>query len=267
MTATIPRHPAKYSKAVLAEFLRQIAAEAEREHRHLAVLDPCAGTGERLGALMDELGHIFVGVELQPEWAAAHPAVIEGDCRKMPAEWTGRYDVLATSVVYPNRMTDHHVATDPCRRCVGGVSRTLDPECNVCGGSGLSRRNTYTHALRESGAEPAAGSMVVMPWGPGYRAAATLALQEFVRVTRPGGLVLFNIKNHLVDGVEQRVAEWYLHAFVALRCYVRAVVPVQTPGNRQGANGHAKPDDTGTKRDTRAPAELVLVLRTPGGAS
>lgn len=259
MTATIPRHPAQYHPKVAAELVRQVGIEADRLHCLLDVLDPCAGLGARLGDPLVEAGHRFVGVDVQPEWAAARPWVQQGDATALPGEWTDGFHVVASSPVYPNRMTDHHQAADVCKTCGGmdPADYVNDPPhtlCPACKGTRLSRRNTYAHALREAGTEPAEGSAVTLGWGKPYRDLHTAMVMEVLRVVRPGGLVLWNVKNHVADFQEQMVAEWFLYVFISQRCFVRVVVPVPTPGNRQGANAAA-----------RVGNELVLVLRAPGG--
>lgn len=258
----IPRHPAKFSPGVLNAVRLALLGE-----RRLDVLDPFAGVG-RIHELHVEQGHNTVGVELQPEWAAAHPRTVVGDATRLPFPG-GSFDVIATSPCYGNRMADHHDAQERCRACVDGlVERLATPDevdngyelgmafdpCGKCDGSGRRghTRNTYAHALREAGAELATGSAAGMQWGPEYRALHIAAWQEATRVLRHGGLFVLNISNHIRDGDEQNVAEWHLYVLFTLGYRLRQVSAIGTRRNRHGAN-----------RQLRVAAELVAILERP----
>lgn len=253
----IPRHPAKFSKPILAAIRKVLVPEAQAVG-HLKVLDVFAGQGG-----VHELAEQCVstlGVELQPEWAAAHPDTIVGDATALPAEWRDRFDALVTSPCYGNRMADHHDARDTCKTCAGTGTVPLDvadgevqTTCKVCHGAGLSRRNTYAHALRESGHDLVPGSAAGMPWGPRYRAFHEAAWREAFRVLRPGGLAVINAKNH--GDPLNRVVEFHLNIWLMLGCTIERAIPVPLRGNQQGAN-----------RDVREDHEMVLVLRMPPAA-
>lgn len=273
---TTPRHPAKFTGAVLDTITRALT---EHSPTHgLRILDPFAGVGG-VHQLHAKGGHDTVGVELQPEWAAANPRTVVGDATALPASWAGTFDALVTSPCYGNRMADHHQAADPCKPCAGtgedhthandchpdcdgrhhrGDGMAICPrgpvQCKACHGSGLSKRNTYAHALREGGAEPVEGSAAMMQWGPEYRELHTQAWREALRVLRPGGLIMVNISNHVRDNVEQKVAEWHLYVFIAMGCRLWEVRRIRTPRQRQGANASLRVD-----------GELLLVLHAPGG--
>lgn len=115
MTAVV-RHPARYSDQVLVAMGQLVDQLVDDQGRTVQVLDPFAGTGR-----VHELGQHTscelrtFGVELEPEWAGMHERTIVGDARKRPSRWTARFDVVATSPCYGNRMADHHEAKDPCR--------------------------------------------------------------------------------------------------------------------------------------------------------
>lgn len=246
-----PRHPAKFSKPVLTAIRKILVPEAIAVG-HIKVLDPFAGVGG-----VHELAEQSVstlGLELQPEWASAHEDTRVGDVLAMPADWRGFFDVLVTSPCYGNRMADHHAAADPCRACDGsGVGDYLDRvPCTTCKGTGLTRRNTYAHALRESGAEPVEGSAAMMQWGPEYRAFHEAAWRACKTVLRPGALAVINVSNHIRDGREQRVVEFHLNTWMLLGVTVQEVRRVQTQRNGQGAN-----------RDSRVEGEVVMALRLP----
>lgn len=255
MTTTaqvIPDHPAKYSATVLDRF-REVLVDHVQLHGPIRVLDPNAGVGG-----VHELAQAgtieTVGLELQPEWAAAHPDTIVGDATAMPFA-TGEFGGGVCSFCYGNRMADHHVAKDPCKApgCVHGVLvRPDEPPgtCSACKGSGLSKRNTYAHALRRSGVEPVASptNAQLSRWGPGYRQLHEAMLDEWLRVIEPGGLVVVNMSNHLetltVSGekvqVEHRVVEWWVNQLLVRGCRLDEVRRVATRRNRHGANGDAR---------------------------
>lgn len=186
----VPEHPAKFSRKILDVFREMLSAERDRVG-HLRVLDPFAGCGG-VHELAEERVETF-GYEIQPEWAAAHADTICGNVLELGSVFpAGTFDAVATSPSYGNRLADHHEAKDPCRnpacdggkveRAEGATPAEVDAgcelgvvfvDCPTCGGSGLSKRNTYAHYLRAAGAEPVkADNSALMQWGclaPGHR--------------------------------------------------------------------------------------------------
>jgi hypothetical protein len=268
-------HPAKFPKYVLKRLELHVRAEARMLGRPVQVLDPFAGVG-RIHDLPTRIA-ITTGVELEPEWAACRARTQHGDATNLPAEWTAKYDVVATSPCYGSRMADSHEARDSCAGC-GGTGVTIDefgcadapwqcPTCGIsctcgtygkmqrdhnrrcpkcrgqvctsCGGSGLSRRYTYRHAL---GRLPTEGSAAVMQWGGMYRTMHRAAAVEMRRVLAnpepgyPGGLCLVNMKNHVRDGREQMVTEWWANCLGEVGFHVERVEDLPAPGLRDGAN-------------------------------
>jgi hypothetical protein len=110
-----------------------------------------------------------------------------------------------------------------------------------------SRRIGYRFAL---GRPVSPGSGAGMPWGDAYRQLHLRILREMKWVTRPGGLVIVNVSNHIRAGEEQYVAEWWLANMLALGLRLESTVPVETPRMRFGEN-HA----------ARVEHEWVLVTR------
>lgn len=264
-------HPAKYPKYVFDRLAMHLRAERRRRGYQLNVLDPFAGVG-RIHDLPARIA-VTVGVEIEPEWAACRSGTIIGDATALPSDWSGRFDAVVTSPCYGNRMADHHEARDACREC-GGTGVKLNEEsacadapwccpgcgrvdcvcgdlarllkkhnrecetcrwfmCSACGGRGVTRRYTYRHVL---GRMPSDGSAASMAWGHDYRQLHAKAWKEAHRVLRPGGLILVNVKNHLVDGREQRVVEFHIDAIDRAGFHVERVDSIRARGMRFGKN-------------------------------
>jgi hypothetical protein len=259
-------HPAKFSQPVLDAIRSELRKEADRRGmQRLHVVDVFAGVG-RIHELLGEFD--TVGVELEPEWAHAHERTVVGDATSLPASWSGLFDAVATSPVYPNRMSDTYDGKGKCRTCQGtgtvrsggrGCIPVTDSECLKCAGTGVDQSKRYTYRIY-LGRMPSPGSACVMKWGPEYRNLHLCALIEMVRVVREDGLLLINMSNHLRtvgakgrrQQVEVEVVEWWLGKVLELGCRVDAVLPIETSRMGNGANGQ-----------DRAETEKLLVLRTP----
>lgn len=253
-----PPHPAKWSQPILDAISEEVGDERVAVGRRLLVLDPFAGVGvPRLEAAVSADADV-IGLELEPEWARTGAVV--ADARRPPIR-PASVDVLATSPAYGNRMADAHNAVERCRSCAGDgfVREQRAPDyprkpCEKCGGTGRRDhvRNTYRHTL---GRKPSAGSAAVLRWGPKYRRLHEAVWRAANDALRPGALVLVNVKNHVEtygdDLVEHPVTEWHLNLWLSLDAKLLAVVEIDTPGQRHGAN-----------RDARADCERLLVLRT-----
>lgn len=248
-TTTKPtRHPAKFSDAILLEIgsiLTDLETAGLLSLIGARALDPFAGTGKihQLRAM----GLETLGIEIEPEWAEQHPGTIVGDATAIDVE-AGSFDLMITSPCYGNRMADKHEAKDLCSACKDRpVAEVRD--CSMCGGLGLSKRNTYRHAL---GRALSPGSSAGMQWGPAYRHLHEQAWREAVRVVVPDGFLIVNISNHIRDGEEQRVVEWHLNTLLLIGCRLFEARRIRTPRLGFGANG-----------DSRVDGESILVVRTP----
>ena len=73
-----------------------------------------------------------------------------------------------------------------------------------------------------------------------------------MRVLRPGGRFVLNIKDHIRDEPLQDVAAWHVETLTASGLRVAAIRPVPTLGLAAGAN-----------HTSRVPAELVIALDKP----
>lgn len=251
------KHPAKFTPSII-DAMRKVLAPELTERGALKVLDPFAGPGG-IHQLADVGGVETFGVELQPEWARMHPSTICGSVLELPAYFPrGTFNVLATSYCYGNRMADSHVATDPCKACEGRGWPDVDSpdgSCRACWGSGLSKRNTYTHYLRMQGVEPVESddNAAQMQWGAKYRAFHQAAWKACRAVLAPGSLIILNGKNHYVGDTMQRVVEFHLNDWLVHGAVVEQVRKVPVTGNGQGANG-----------SKRVPYETVAALRWLG---
>jgi len=242
--------PAKFSKPVLDVIA--LALQDDLPHGS-KVFDPFAGVG---GVhVLREYGYKTFGLELEPEWARCSPWTYQGNALaplkvKRIAKATP-FDAIVTSPTYGNRMADSHTAKDVCKRCNGE-----DDECPKCGGLGLSRRNTYTHRLREASGDQTrklhADNAGAMQWGDAYRALHGSVWQECVPLLRRGGLFVLNISDHYRQGERQKVAGWHVGRLQACGLKVIDIVPVATSRNRNGENAHMRVD-----------AELVVVMVRP----
>lgn len=192
-------HPAKFPP---------IAIDRAREllKGYKSILDPFAGVGG-VHALGD--GFFTFGVEIEPEWAEAHPRTWVGDATDLSFIPSGSINGFFCSPCYGNRMADHHNAKDP------------------------SKRHTYKHVL---GHDLRANNAGAMQWGEEYRALHRLAWKEATRVAARRARFVMVIKNHIRKGVEQRVVEFHIETMVMNGWKVTSKELLRTPGMRHGAN-------------------------------
>lgn len=282
---TARNHPAKWSAPIADRVDAIVRGRASRLCPRLdgplRVLDPFAGVGGLLDRLAEHRDVEAIGVELEDEWAIQGQRVLVGDSTRLPSEWRALFDIVVTSPVYGNRMSDHHEAKDACGTCKGSGCQVADclgahpddgqdhKRCTVCKGEGLSKRNTYTHQL---GRLPTDGSSAVMEFpGRAYERLHVAVWAEVARVTAPAGLFVLNVKNFLTDNglTELRPTEWHLtHLLQATGAPVRpghlweleALAPVPVKGQRQGAHGHEE-TAKGVKGTGRVGHETIAVLR------
>jgi hypothetical protein len=200
-----PRHPAKYTPAlypVMAGYLRGCAR----------ILDPFGGVGGVFDLLAWLPDARIDAIEIEPDWAAADARITLGNALSLP--WgDATFDAICTSPTYGNRMADHHDARDD------------------------SRRNTYRHTL---GRPLQADNAGAMQWGESYRRFHLAAWMEARRVLRPGAVFVLNIKDHYRQGRLQHVTDWHVGTLQGLGFTQADRIDVRCPGNRHGANGHAR---------------------------
>jgi tRNA G10 N-methylase Trm11 len=191
------------------------------------VLDPFAGTGGI--HWLDQFGFPTVGVEIEPEWAMAHPRTVVGDATSLP--FADRvFPFTITSPCFGNRMSDHHDAQDG------------------------SYRRTYKHLL---GRDLAPANTGAMAWGSTYRVVHAVAWYEVWRVTKPGGIFVLDIKDHIRDHVRQNVTRWHYDTITGLGFSLVEVIEPEVKGFRMGENR-----DNPGQQPFRLP-ERVLIFRKP----
>lgn len=260
-------HPAKFSPEIVRQLRRLVLDEhagvqaRTGDARPLKLLDPFAGSGGVHE--LEERGVVWtMGVELEEEWASQHPRTQVGDATDLPADWTGAFDVLATSVCYGNRLADGYDGAGECKRCEGSGDDPEDEgaDCTRCKGAGhdTSKRFTYRIAL---GRPPSPGSACPLRWGAEYRDLHVRAMVEWERVLRPrtledpGGLLLLNTSNFMRLDELQLVTEWFVSTLASRGWRLLGCFPVGTRRIGFGSN-----------RDLRDDFEMVTAARPPAGA-
>jgi tRNA G10 N-methylase Trm11 len=211
------KHPAAYNEKLIPIFKNLIVDYGINYNCESKVLDPFAGTGK-----IHELPFDTYGIEIEPEWASLHPLTICGDSTKMPFS-DKFFDVICTSPTYGNRMADSHTAKDK------------------------SHRNTYTHSLGRKLNKNNSGYMY---FGDSYKSLHEKVYRECLRVTKPLGLFILNMKNHIRGGKEVDVTSWHKTVLVSMGFDFIKSESVELSGNRFGSNGNV-----------RTPFEYVLLFR------
>lgn len=236
------KHPAKFSESIQDAIARWVVWEISSTlFRPARILDPMAGVGTigfLEGITFDGAPCRVTMVEIEPEWAAANPHTICADLFEWPNP--ERYDILITSPAYGNRMSDHHNAND--RATVGDRKGEL------------TIRHTYKHYL---GRLPSVGASTTLRWGEAYRAWHRRLLDRLADFVEPGGLVLWNVADHIatVDGAKQRqrVTAFFVNEFLIRGYELEAMDLIETAKLRHGKAW-----------ESRTRGERLLVLRAPG---
>lgn len=199
-------HPAKFSSPILLELtstLKSILPPGAR------ILDPFAGVG---GIHCLQPWFTTVGVELELEWAVAHPDTIWGNSLELTTIFADEppFDAIATSPAYGNRMADHHEAKDD------------------------SKRNTYRHILgRPLSPDSTAGEQ----WGERYRDLHSRVWDQMPSLLVPNGFFVLNISDHIRKGVVVEVTKWHVEYLLSLGFAQVEWKTIKTNRQRFGAHG------------------------------
>lgn len=214
-------HPAKFSEGIVDI----IAEELYKMDVDGPVVDPFAGTGG-IHDLHDVYGHETYGIELEPEWAEAHPRNICGDSRQLKAllkEQQIAPAVIATSVSYGNRMAD-----------------------NYAGDAKGSKRYTYRVFL---GRKLTEGNSASMQWGKKYRKFHDEFWQEAYEILsehKDGkhnrGIIFVNVSNHIRSGEEVQVVKFHRDSLKSAGFQILSTKDLITRRMRHGANYDRRPD-------------------------
>lgn len=177
-TNTKNHHPARFSNEIIQWFRENPHFDAFT-HAH----DPFAGTGERLGALADELGFTFSGTEIE-ECFIVDPRVRAGNSVLRASYPIGPFTIV-TSPVYANGMTDNHKPQDGSRRRtyrVAKIAITGDPEAE------LLPDNMGAHGYRSGGKARRRywdiANAVVAQWIPAGCTRAFVNVSDFIMAGR-----------------------------------------------------------------------------------
>jgi tRNA G10 N-methylase Trm11 len=197
------------------------------------VLDPFAGIGGVHALATDTLK--TVGIEIEPEWAAAHRDTLVGDATSLPFG-PRSFDAVVTSPTYGNRYADHHEARDG------------------------SWRRGYTHDLQKTTgdhdrklAERNTGRWYA--WQPAYATLHRRAWAEVRRVLCDGGPFILNVSNFIRDGEIFDVTGMHIEICYDLGFRLEQRFNVRTQRMRYGANNRL-----------RASTEAVLLFTKPRAA-
>lgn len=216
-------HPATFSAELIP-----VLVDACRPWAGGVLLDPFAGIG-KANIVADEIGAVFMGFEIEPEWAAWNPNIRVVDSTQMPLADCS-VNCVVTSPPYGNRMADRYA----------GSPRDMDH----AKANGSIPRRTYRVSLGRDLHEHNAGRYA---FNSIYKDLCSKVWTEVHRVLRPNGGFVLNVSDHIKDGKTVHVVDWHVETIVQLGFSLDKTTDVATRRFRFGANS-----------EKRTPAEKVL---------
>jgi len=221
-------HPATFSAELIP-----VLVDACRPWGNGILLDPFAGIG-KANIVADEIGSVFMGFEIEPEWAAWNPNIAVADSTHMNIEDCSVNCVL-TSPPYGNRMADRYA----------GSPRDMEH----AKANGSIPRRTYRIALGRDLNEHNAGRYA---FNNKYKELCSLVWSEVHRVLKHNGGFVLNVSDHIKDGKQVPVVDWHVDTITRLGFLLDKTTEVATKRFRFGANN-----------ERRLPTEKVLRFIKP----
>lgn len=208
LDAPLPKHPAKYTDALLLTMANMLRGRRR-------ILDPFGGTG-KVFLLEHWLGDAEIqAVEIEPEFAAKHTRMTVGNALHL--SWPdGYFDAVMTSPTYGNRMADCDAQTIA---------------------AGAEFRLTYASMLGRKLHPDNSGQL---QWGTKYRKFHQRAWAETRRVLCAGGLFVLNIKDHIRDKRRVFVTDWHIGCLEGLGFRLVEHKHIDTPSMKFGRNSEAR---------------------------
>lgn len=173
------KHPARYSEQFIPIF-------SEILRNSPVILDPMAGTGERLKQLSEKLPNSkIIGIELEPEWANITPEIVQvGNILNLPFDNNSIHSILV-SPPYGNRMADNDKPN--------------------------SGRISYTSFL---GRLLSVDSGASLQWGKKYWSFFENAWEECYRVNTD--LLVLNVKDFYRNRERVHVSQWHVDTLLSI---------------------------------------------------
>ncbi len=207
------RHPAPFSKAVLEKIeTEELLPEVG------VVIDPFAGIGgvHQLATCT----RATVGIEIEPEWAAAHPSTLVGNALALPFG-AAAFDAACTSPCYGNRYSDHHRAAD------GSFRRSYHHDLVAVTGD-------PDHQLHADNAGKLRGTSEAY-WDLHRR-----AWLELRRVLKPRAPFILNVSDYISGGSVVPMVDRHAALVTEVGFELVDKIDVRTPRMRRGANSAAR---------------------------